>query len=298
MREYQYGCRHSSYQQHRRDCKQHSRGQLVASSTFAIGICGTARNNIGRCSSYCLLLLILLLLGAPDPSHSFHPISSSSNTAASRGPSTTRRASSALLSETNVGDNNHSTTTALTMSANDTNSNGNNKTNNLSVGFIGCGTIASSIARGLILAASNKSINLDSVVVSKRSESKSKALVEEYSRNNNDSNNDSNNLLLSVTADNQEILDRCDLIFLTVLPQQASSVLQGLEFDPNRHILVSLVVSLLLFTICMYNNVSCHVILVLSLLRKNGFALASTVVYCTTLLCSVVDQCLFVCSVP
>mmetsp|Transcript_9692 Transcript_9692/g.20975 ORF Transcript_9692/g.20975 Transcript_9692/m.20975 type:complete len:433 (+) Transcript_9692:91-1389(+) len=239
MRGYQYDCRHSSYQQHRRDRKQHGGGH-PASSTFAIGIRRTStRDNIGRCSSYCLLLL-LLLLGAP--SHSFHPISSSSsssNAAASRGPSTTRRVSSALLSETNAGDNKHGTPTP-TMAANDTNnSNGNNKTNNLSVGFIGCGTIASSIARGLILAASNKSTNLDSIVVSKRSESKSKALVEEYSQNNNDDNNDK--LLLSVTEDNQEILDRCDLIFLTVLPQQASSVLQGLEFDPNRHILVSLV---------------------------------------------------------
>lgn len=142
-----------------------------------------------------------------------------------------------MLSETNdcQADENDNTVSTPTMAG----------TNSLSVGFIGCGTIASSIARGLFLAAAaaasddtkpTTNINLDSVVVSKRSESRSGALVEEYSEKYPDAGFD-----LSVTEDNQEILDRCDLIFLTVLPQQASSILQGLTFDPDRHILVSLV---------------------------------------------------------
>jgi hypothetical protein len=119
---------------------------------------------------------------------------------------------------------------------------------NLSVGFLGCGTIASSIARGLSKAAfvdekqsssssstssGSGSIGIQTMVVSKRSESKSKALFDDLSPL----------MDISVTTDNQAILDACDLIFLTVLPQQASEVLQGLEFDPNRHVLVSLVVS-------------------------------------------------------
>jgi pyrroline-5-carboxylate reductase len=53
----------------------------------------------------------------------------------------------------------------------------------------------------------------------------------------------SSSVNISVDSNNQNILDACDLVFLTVLPSQASDVLGALEFDPNRHVLVSLVVS-------------------------------------------------------
>jgi len=111
----------------------------------------------------------------------------------------------------------------------------------LSVGFLGCGTIASSIARGLAKASKDdnddddntntNSIGIRKMVVSKRSESKSTALVSDLSPS----------VDISVASSNQAIVDACDLIFLTVLPQQASEVLKSLEFDPDRHVLVSLV---------------------------------------------------------
>jgi pyrroline-5-carboxylate reductase len=47
--------------------------------------------------------------------------------------------------------------------------------------------------------------------------------------------------LVTIHDDNQEIVNRADFIFLTVLPQQAPSVLKDLEFDPERHQLISLV---------------------------------------------------------
>lgn len=95
------------------------------------------------------------------------------------------------------------------------------------VGFVGCGTIATAIAKGI---ATQSQIPIESIAVSRRSEQKSKALVEALGSS-----------LVSIHDDNQEILDKADLIFLCVLPEQTAQVLQGLSFDNTRHTLVSLV---------------------------------------------------------
>jgi len=109
----------------------------------------------------------------------------------------------------------------------------------LRVGFLGCGVIASSIARGLAGAAiesGNNAFGIESILLSRRSESRSGPLAEELAEKSNGA------FGVSIAGDdNQEILDGSDLVFLTVLPQQASAVLESLEFDPERHVLVSLV---------------------------------------------------------
>ena len=96
------------------------------------------------------------------------------------------------------------------------------------VGFVGCGTIAVAIARGLV---TQSHIPIDSIAVSRRSEAKSKILADSFPE------------LVTVHDDNQSILDNADLIFLCVLPQQTSEVLKSLSFSPSRHTLVSLAVS-------------------------------------------------------
>lgn len=96
------------------------------------------------------------------------------------------------------------------------------------IGFVGFGTIANAIATGL---ATQDDIQLESISVTKRSEQKSKAFAEKFPS------------LVSVQDDSQKILDQADVIFVCVLPEQASQVLQDLSFDNSRHTLVSLVVS-------------------------------------------------------
>lgn len=96
----------------------------------------------------------------------------------------------------------------------------------VSVGFIGCGTIAKAIATGL---ATQDQVSIKSVAVSRRSAAKSKALYESFPD------------LVTVYDDNQKVVDGSDVVFITVLPQQTSSVLQQLEFDDKRQSLVSLV---------------------------------------------------------
>jgi ornithine cyclodeaminase/alanine dehydrogenase-like protein (mu-crystallin family) len=98
------------------------------------------------------------------------------------------------------------------------------------VGFIGCGTIAAAIATGLATVDDDDEPLVQSMAISRRSQTKSDALKERFPD------------LVTVHEDNQEILDQADIIFITVLPQQASEVLQSLKFDLERHHLVSLVV--------------------------------------------------------
>ena len=102
-------------------------------------------------------------------------------------------------------------------------------TGQLRVGFIGCGTIASAIATGL---ATQTQIPLDSIAVTKRSEAKSQKLADAFPS------------LITRHDKGQEIVDQSDVIFVCVLPQQTSEVLQNLNFDSEKHTLVSLVVSI------------------------------------------------------
>ena len=99
--------------------------------------------------------------------------------------------------------------------------------NGVKLGFIGCGTIASAIATGLL---TQDQINISSVALSRRSESKSKALVEKFGDD-----------VIQVSDDNQFIVDNCDIIFLCVLPQQEEQVLSQLKISEEKT-LVSLVV--------------------------------------------------------
>jgi NADP oxidoreductase coenzyme F420-dependent len=96
----------------------------------------------------------------------------------------------------------------------------------IGIGFVGCGTIASAIATGICSFAPSIKI-----MVSRRSESQSARLQATFPNQ------------ITVRDENQEIVDQSDVIFLCVLPQQTSEILQSLKFDPNRHRLVSLVVS-------------------------------------------------------
>ena len=95
-----------------------------------------------------------------------------------------------------------------------------------SVGFIGFGTIGSSIAKGLLLQTT---VPIKRIAVSRRSESKSSELKSLHPES------------VTVFDDNQEVLNESDVIFLCVLPEQMKEVLKKLKFNPTKHIMVSLV---------------------------------------------------------
>ncbi len=97
----------------------------------------------------------------------------------------------------------------------------------IKLGFIGCGTIASSIATGLL---TQTQVPIASMIVSRRSESKSSALIEKFGDN-----------IIQISDENQVIVDRSDIIFLCVLPEHEQEVLGQLEICKEKT-LVSLVV--------------------------------------------------------
>lgn len=95
------------------------------------------------------------------------------------------------------------------------------------IGVIGCGTIASAIVTGLAV-----SDQVQRITVSRRSEHRSTALQSKFPHLVQVESEDSNN---------QAVLDASDIVFLTVLPQQTENVMRDLQWDPERHTLVSLV---------------------------------------------------------
>jgi pyrroline-5-carboxylate reductase len=95
----------------------------------------------------------------------------------------------------------------------------------MNIGFIGCGTIASSIATGLLRQSEHP---ISTIYVTRRSERKSSQLVEKFPDK------------VVICDDNQEICNKCELIFLCVLPEQVSSVLKSITFTEDKK-LISLV---------------------------------------------------------
>ena len=105
-------------------------------------------------------------------------------------------------------------------------------------GFIGCGTIASAIATSLATPdhkthLSKAGYSLQSISVTRRSESKSSKLKENFED------------VVTVYESAEEVVLHSNLIFLCVLPQQVDAVLEELTMKgvwKSDHTLVSLVV--------------------------------------------------------
>jgi len=95
----------------------------------------------------------------------------------------------------------------------------------LTLGFIGCGTIASAIVTGLL---TQKEIAIANIYVSRRSQSKSSALAHKYGDQ------------IIICDDNQKIVDSCGTLFVCVLPEKEEEIISGLTFG-NDTTLVSLV---------------------------------------------------------
>lgn len=96
----------------------------------------------------------------------------------------------------------------------------------LTLGFIGCGTIASAIVTGLL---TQNEIPISTVYVSRRSQSKSSALAQKYGDR------------VIICDDNQKIADSCGTLFVCVLPEKEEEIISGLTIG-NDTTLVSLVV--------------------------------------------------------
>jgi pyrroline-5-carboxylate reductase len=91
------------------------------------------------------------------------------------------------------------------------------------LGFIGTGTIAAAIVRGL----KGSSLRDWPILLSPRSPDVARALAAEYSG-------------VDIAQDNQAVVDGADMVILAVRPQVARAVLQGLRFREDQDV-VSLI---------------------------------------------------------
>ncbi len=102
---------------------------------------------------------------------------------------------------------------------------------NMRTGFIGTGAITEAIVIGLYTLGGYS----EPIVVSRRSRGRSTILAERFP-------------LVEVVDDKQILVDRCDQVFISVLPKQAVEVFSQLRFAAH-HRVVSLVAGLSLETI-------------------------------------------------
>lgn len=86
----------------------------------------------------------------------------------------------------------------------------------MNVGFIGVGTITEAVVTGLCEAE----VPGLSILLSPRNRERSRNLDKRYAA-------------VAVAADNQQVVDRSELVFLAVRPQDAGEVLGALGFRPN-----------------------------------------------------------------
>ena len=88
------------------------------------------------------------------------------------------------------------------------------------LGFIGTGNISSALIEGLCTSTQPPA----SIVVSPRNAENASRLAQRFSQ-------------VKVAANNQEVIDRCDVVFLALLAQAAPSVLSELKFRHEQTII-------------------------------------------------------------
>ncbi len=95
------------------------------------------------------------------------------------------------------------------------------------IGFIGTGVLASSIVKGICGYEGHEPLPGVEIVVSPRNGETSAELAALFPN-------------VTVAASNQEVLDRSDWVFLSVVPRAAKEIVSGLAFRPD-HVVISLV---------------------------------------------------------
>ena len=93
----------------------------------------------------------------------------------------------------------------------------------MNLGFIGTGTIASSVIIGIF----KSKISFKKIYISKRNKTNSLKLKKKY-----------NKIIVSKT--NQEIIDKCDWIFLSVTPTVGNKIIKELKFK-SKQIIISFI---------------------------------------------------------
>ena len=90
----------------------------------------------------------------------------------------------------------------------------------MNLGFIGTGTIASSVITGIF----KSKISFNKIYISKRNKKKSSKIKKKYNK-------------VSIVENNQEIVDKCNWIFLSVTPKVGNKIIEELKFKSSQTII-------------------------------------------------------------
>ena len=93
----------------------------------------------------------------------------------------------------------------------------------MKIGFIGTGKIASSVITGIC----NSKISCKKILISKRNKAISQSLTKKFKK-------------VTIAKDNQEIVNSCDWIFLSVTPIVGEKIIKNLNFRSSQ-IIISLI---------------------------------------------------------
>jgi pyrroline-5-carboxylate reductase len=90
----------------------------------------------------------------------------------------------------------------------------------MNLGFIGTGTIATSVITGIF----KSKISFKKIYISKRNKKNSQKLKKKYKK-------------VFVSENNQEIIDKCNWIFLSVTPTVGNKIIKKLKFKSNQTVI-------------------------------------------------------------
>jgi pyrroline-5-carboxylate reductase len=90
----------------------------------------------------------------------------------------------------------------------------------MKLGFIGTGNISSAVITGIF----NSKIKFKKILISPRNKNKAKKLKKKFKK-------------IDIAKDNQEIIDKCNWIFLSVTPTVGEKIIQNLKFRANQTII-------------------------------------------------------------
>jgi len=90
----------------------------------------------------------------------------------------------------------------------------------MKLGFIGTGKIASSVITGIC----SSKISYKKILISKRNKRISQSLLKKFKK-------------VAIAKDNQEIVDSCEWIFLSVTPSVGEKIIKDLKFKSNQTII-------------------------------------------------------------
>ena len=90
----------------------------------------------------------------------------------------------------------------------------------MKIGFIGSGKIASSVITGIF----KSNITFKKIIISSRNQETSKKLKKKFST-------------IKIANSNQEIINKCDWIFLSVTPSVGEKIIKELKFKSSQTII-------------------------------------------------------------